>query len=89
MSNINGRTVLDASMHENMFVNGIGEIKKELSSMDTAGTKGVKMTIDEPFLNLEIFSPRANKNFLIAVPLTNFKRLVLSSTPKTTPPLKE
>jgi hypothetical protein len=89
MSKLNGKSVTDATMHDSLFVNGIGEIKKELSSVSNGLSRGVKMTIDEPFLSLEIFSPKSNRTYQVAVPLTNFKRLVIDSAPVTTPPTKD
>lgn len=89
MSKVNGKNVLAASLHENLFVPGVGEIRKELSSTASGLNKAIKMTIDEPFLLLEIEAPQARRTFTISVPLSNFKHILIDNKIVTTPPLKE
>lgn len=78
MSALNGKQVTAATMHESIFVNGIGELRKELSNKDDGTHKAVKMTIDEPFLILEHVNSKFKQTTVIPVPLTNFKNLVLA-----------
>ncbi len=87
MSKINGQKVIMASMHNGIFIPGIGEIKKEVSTTST-GSKVKSLTIDEPFLILEVLEDKSRRIYTVPVPLTNFASLVLESTPITTPPLK-
>jgi hypothetical protein len=77
MSQVNGRAVKAALMHNNIFFPGIGEIKKELNTADTQTQKGIKMTVSEPFVVLEI-KDKVNTIKEVAVPLTNFSYLVLA-----------
>ncbi len=66
-------------MHENSFYPGVGEIKKELSAVDNGLNRGIKMTIDEPWIILEV-PDKANKNrvHVVPVPISNFKHVVLA-----------
>lgn len=82
MSKFNGRTLISATMHENIFVKGAGDVKKELSSVDVNGAHGIKMTLDEPFVVLEVPERNAGGGYsgrviTVPVPITNFKSLVL------------
>lgn len=77
MSNVNGKTVKSATMHANIFYPGVGEIRKELSNVDSGLTPAIKMTLDEPFLVLETKGKAGNKPVTILVPITNLASLVL------------
>jgi hypothetical protein len=89
MSSVNGKQVIAATMHSNIFYPGLGELKKELSSTPNGLSKPVKMTIDEPFLILEVDDARTKRLYTIPVPLTNFSHMVLAKEVVTTPPTKE
>ena len=89
MSKLNGKTVVAATLHSNIFVAGLGEIKKDLLAVANGINKPAKMTIDEPFLILEMEDTKFRRLYTIPIPLTNFTHLVLESKAVTTPPLKE
>jgi hypothetical protein len=77
MSTVNGKKLSFAVMHQNIFYPGIGDIRKELSCEDTGLSRGVKMTIDEPFVLVET-KTKAGQAVTIPVPITNFSHLVLA-----------
>jgi hypothetical protein len=76
MSNVNGRKVKLATMHANMFIPGVGDIRKELSSTDDGINKAVGMVIDEPFVVVTLKDKGGNV-LTVPVPLTNFSHMVL------------
>ncbi len=88
MSSLDGRTVIAATMHENIFIPQVGDIRKELSNKDSATCKKVNMTISEPFLILRFESAVSRRTYTVPVPLTNFRYLVLESEVITIAPLK-
>lgn len=77
MSKINGKKLVSATMHQNIFFPGIGEIKKELTSVFNGMNKTVDLVVDEPFVIIGV-KDKGNKTISIPVPLTNFSHLVLS-----------
>lgn len=76
MSSLNGRKLVAATMHTNIFYPGMGEIRKELSAVGSGLSRGVKMTIDEPFIVVEAVG-KDGQSYTIPVPITNFSHLVL------------
>jgi hypothetical protein len=78
MSEMNGKKLRGAQMHENFFYPGLGEIKKELSAVDSGMNNAVDMTIDEPFVVLRLNDKKSKASYTIPVPITNFKYLVLA-----------
>lgn len=76
MSEINGKAVKSATLHENTFYPGVGEIKKELHTQGDGLNRAVKMKVDEPFLMVEV-KDKVGKAVTLAIPLTNLKQLVL------------
>ncbi len=77
MSSINGRQVTYAVTHTNLFVPGLGEIRKELSNVDNGTHKSVDMLLDGDFVVLTTKN-KAGAPVTIAVPLSNFSHLVLA-----------
>jgi len=77
MSALNGKKLRLATMHANMFIPGVGDIRKELSSVDDGINKAVGMTIDEPFVVVTLKDKGGNA-LTVPVPLTNFSHMVLA-----------
>lgn len=77
MSKLNGKKLQAATMHQNIFFPNVGEIKKELTNVDSGLNKAVDMVIDEPFI-LVTTKNKANKPVIIPVPITNFTHMVLA-----------
>jgi len=77
MSALNGKKLRLATMHANMFIPGVGDIRKELSSVDDGINKAVQMTIDEPFVVVNL-KDKGGNTLTVPVPLTNFSHMVLA-----------
>lgn len=77
MSALNGKRLKLATMHANMFIPGVGDIRKELSSVDDGINKAVVMTIDEPFIVVQLKN-KAGSEMIVPVPITNFTHMVLA-----------
>ena len=85
MSKLNGKELEYAVLHNSLFIVGIGDLGKNLSSKTTPTLKAVKMTVDEPFIVVEVEGSRSHKTHRVAVPITNFMLV----EPKPTAPAKE
>ncbi len=89
MSKLNGQSLKAAYMHDNAFLPGLGEIKKELVIGANGNNKVTKLTIDEPFVIVEIFGTATRRNYVFPVPVTNFKILLADEQVVTTPLLRK
>jgi len=77
MSEVNKKKLKLATMHANMFIPGVGDIRKELSSVDDGINKAVHMIIDEPFVLVSL-KDKGGNTLTVPVPLTNFSHMVLA-----------
>lgn len=77
MSNINGKSVKTAVLLSGgLFVQGFGTTRSTLSNVDDGINKAVKMTVDEPFLLLEMKDSQTKAVTKLAVPLSNFSHMI-------------
>jgi hypothetical protein len=76
VSSLNGRQLSSAKMIEAIFVTGIGNVTPTLSATSDGVHKAVKMTLDEPFVILELEAK--GKKVKTLVPVTYFSHMVLS-----------
>lgn len=89
MSEFNKKTIKAATLHFPIFVEGVGNVEKVLSSTASAIHKPAKMTLDEPFVRIE-FSGKSGATVVAAVPIESFTHLVMESAPAPLPkPLRE
>jgi hypothetical protein len=77
MSELNGRKLKLATMHSNIFIPGVGDIRKELSNTDDGVNKAVQLVIDEPFVILTLKN-KVGTAITVPVPLVNFSHMVLA-----------
>lgn len=78
MSEFNGKKVSYATLKDGpIFIPSYGQLRAELSSTGDGVHKAVEMTIDEPFVILEI-TDKVGKKITDLIPLTSFSHLVLA-----------
>lgn len=79
MSTIDSKQLAYAALSGPIFVPGIGQLDKTLSAGDSAIHKGVKMTIAEPWVIVEV-KDKVGKLVTIPIPITSFTHTVLAKT---------
>lgn len=90
MSQYDGRKVLSAALEADLFIPGLGSIRKELTSDANALTNAIKMTLEEPFVVLECRRKDSGNIMVVPVPINRFVYLVLDKQINSPPkPLKE
>lgn len=77
MSELNGKQLAYAALHQDIFVLGVGNVNKTLSAVDNGLHKGVKMTIDNPFIVCEMRT-QGNKKKTVLLPISSFAVMVLA-----------
>lgn len=77
MSDINGKSVTYAKLHNGIFIPKVGNLKDTLEAVDSGTGKAVKMTIQEPWVIAE-FKDSVGKPVVTAIPTTSFSHLVLA-----------
>lgn len=76
MSKLNGKELSYGVMHGTVHVPNMGQIGPVLTSTNDAMHKTVKMTVDEPFVILEV--PIKNgRPMTVNVPIVNFSHMVM------------
>ncbi len=88
MSSLNGRTCRAAYMHENAHLPGVGDIGKELIVGRISDKRVDSIVVNESFVEVTIYGAISKRQYVMLVPVSNFKYLVLNETIVTTPPLK-
>jgi hypothetical protein len=78
MSKANGKEVSYGALHGPIFVPGLGQIGPTLSSASSGSLKAVKMTVDEPFVMLEV-ADKMGKTVELPVPISQFTHMVVKS----------
>lgn len=80
MSLLDGTKCTAGYMHEGMFLPGVGDIRKELVVNGPPSTQSVKsIVVQTPFAVVTITDKKSNREYVLPVPLTNFKFLVAGS----------
>lgn len=74
MSKLNGKKLSFARIVAPAFVPNFGELKGDLQT-STPGTKVLSMTVDEPFIMVDV-KDKLSQSLTIAVPLTSFSHVV-------------
>jgi hypothetical protein len=75
MSKLNGKSVSYGALHGPIFTPEVGQMGPTLTKDSSGHSKGVKMTIEEPFVVVEVKN-KNGKIVEIAVPITNFSHMV-------------
>ncbi len=89
MSSLNGQRCKSGHMHDGVFLPGVGDIRKELVVGSTGERQVKSLVIQEPFVVVTLYSTTTRRDYIMPVPISNFKYLVLSETVLPTPPPKE
>lgn len=67
-----------ASMHQAIFIPGVGNVGPELHSTPNPGNKATKMELQEQYLKIEVLEAKISKTKTVLIPLSNFKSIVVS-----------
>lgn len=67
-----------ASMHQAIFIPGVGGVGPELHATANPGNKATKMDLQEDYLRIEVLESASKKTKTVLIPLSNFKSIVVS-----------
>lgn len=76
-SAINGKSLTYAVLPGPIFANGTGHFGPTLDTTST-GTKVLKMTIDEPWLLVEVKGTQSGKSVTVPIPITSLSHSILA-----------
>lgn len=76
MSKLNGKELAYGVLHGTVHTPQSGQIGPVLSATPGPITKAVKMTVDEPFVTVEVPN-KTGKATVINVPIVNFSHMVV------------
>ncbi len=75
MSKLNNKELSFARLKTKLFMPDLGEVGPTLTNKNTPEGKAVKMTVDEPYVRIEL-SNKLNKSVTLVVPMEQFTHLV-------------
>lgn len=67
-----------AMMHNNIFVPGAGDIRKELSAVDNGSVRGTKMELEDQLVYLTLPLRNSTATVRVGIPLSNFAYLLFN-----------
>lgn len=77
MSKFDGRKIKKAALEANMFLPGVGEISKELSSQTNAVSKAIDMHMEGDYVVLKIRNKSTHAEAELLVPISRFTYISL------------
>lgn len=77
MNKYSGRELSYGVLHAPIFIPGIGQFGPTLSKIPSGTSKGVKMTVDEHFVTLEV-ADKQGQLVEVAVPLNMFTHMTIT-----------
>lgn len=75
MSKYDGRKVIKAALESNIFLPGIGDINKEVTSQNNALSRAIDMTLEGDFVVMKIKSKTTGAEAELLVPTRRFTYL--------------
>jgi hypothetical protein len=78
MSSFEGKKVIHVTTHGPLFVPGIGQFGPNLSSGETATTKGCEMVIDGDSVIVKVKGQQANQSATLVIHRSGFTHIVLA-----------
>lgn len=76
MSQLEGKALVSALMHEDTFMAGVGSIRKELHTKHDGINQEVTLALEGDLVIVGVKPKAGGKLLTLAIPVSNFKQLV-------------